>query len=113
MGAAAARLGKRIAIVDADMPMANLGLVLGLERPKVTLHEVLAGEADLSSAIYPGPEGMEIVPSGMSLEMLRKVKLSKMEEVVKVLARGKDAVLIDSPSGLGRDAISPLKRRRR
>ena len=109
LGAAAARLGKRVTIIDADMPMANLGLVLGLERPKVTLHEVLAGEAEISDAIYPGPEGMEIVPSGMSLEMLRKVKLSQMEEVVKVLARGKDAVLIDSPSGLGRDAIFAMK----
>ena len=31
------------------------------------------------------------------------------EEVVKVLAKGKDALLIDSPSGLGRDAIFAIK----
>ncbi len=109
LGAAAARLGRMIAIIDADMPMANLGLVLGLERPKITLHEVLAGEARIEKAVYPGPEGMDIVPSGMSLEMLQKVKLGAMEEVVNTLANGKDAVLIDCPSGLGRDAIFAIK----
>lgn len=109
LGTAAAQLGRKIVIVDADMPMANLGLMLGLETKKATLHEVLAGEAKISQAIYAGPEGVKVVPSGMSLNGLRKVKPGFMEEAIKQLAKSAEFVLIDGPSGLGRDALLALR----
>jgi septum site-determining protein MinD len=58
LGTALALLGKRTIILDADIGMANLGLVLGLEKSKITLHEVLAGKADISQAIYELPTGL-------------------------------------------------------
>jgi septum site-determining protein MinD len=109
LGTAAAQLGKKTVILDADIPMANLGLMLGLETKKATLHEVLAGEAKISRAIYNGPGGVKVVPSGMSLDGLRKIKPGLMEEVVKSLAKRAEIVLIDGPSGLGRDALSALR----
>ncbi len=109
LGTAAAKLGKKTLILDADIPMANLGLVLGIESQKATLHEVLAGEAKPTKAIYTGPEGVKIVPSGMSLNGLRRVRLSRMSKVVKSLARRRDILLIDGPSGLGHDAVLALK----
>ncbi|MHC1595543.1 MAG: nucleotide-binding protein, partial [Candidatus Syntropharchaeales archaeon] len=37
LGTALSALGKRVVILDADIGMANLGLVMGLEKHAVTL----------------------------------------------------------------------------
>ena len=42
LGTALAQLGKETYILDADVGMANIGILLGLENVPVTLHEVLA-----------------------------------------------------------------------
>lgn len=40
----------KVIMVDADVGMANMGLALGLEECPVTLHEVLAGKANVKDA---------------------------------------------------------------
>lgn len=108
LGVAIARLGRKVVLLDADITMANLALTLGLEGRKTTLHEVLAGEARLSRAIYEGPEGVRIVPSGISLNGIQRARLERLRKVVTELARKSKFLLIDAPSGLDRDAIMAL-----
>jgi septum site-determining protein MinD len=88
--------------------MANLGLILGLEGRKTTLHEVLAGEARLSKAIYDGPGGVKVVPSGISLNGIQRARLERLRKVVAELARQSKFLLIDAPSGLDKDTITAL-----
>ena len=108
LGTAIAQLGKRVTILDADITMANLGVMLGLEDQKITLHDVLAGEASISQVIYEGPAGMRIVPSSISLEGLRRTKLERLRKAVAGLAERSEILLIDSPAGLDRDAVTAL-----
>ena len=108
LGVAMARLGQKVVLLDADITMANLGLILGLEERKMTLHEVLAGEAKLSKAIYEGPEGVKVVPSGISLNGIQRARLERLRKVVTELARKSKFLLIDAPSGLDRDTITAL-----
>lgn len=103
-----AQLGHKVILLDADITMANLSIILGLGRQKTTLHEVLAGEAGLSKAIYDGPHGVRVVPSGISLNGIQRVRLDRLKKVVDDLARKSEFLLIDAPSGLGRDAIVAL-----
>jgi len=108
LGVAMAQLGQKVVLLDADITMANLALMLGLEGQKTTLHDVLAGEARLSKAIYDGPQGVRVVPSGISLNGIRRARLERLRKVVAGLARKSKFVLIDAPSGLDRDAIVAL-----
>ncbi len=108
LGVAIAQLGKKIVLLDADITMANLALILGLGGQKTTLHEVLAGEARLSKAIYDGPQGVRVVPSGISLNGIQRARLGRLRKVVADLARKFKFILIDAPSGLDRDAIVAL-----
>ena len=61
-----AMMGKKTAIIDADLAMANLGLAFGLQDMPITLHEVLAGKAPISKAIPDDlkkrENAMKIVP---------------------------------------------------
>jgi septum site-determining protein MinD len=108
LGTSLAMLGKKTIIVDADIGMANLGLLLGLEKSKITLHEVLSGEAEIKDAIYDGPSGLKVVPCGLSLKGFQKSNPDKLKQVISNVADGMDYVLIDAPAGISRDGIIPL-----
>jgi septum site-determining protein MinD len=108
VGVALASLGKSVAILDADIRMANLGLITGQERHKTTLHEVLAGEAPASAAVYEGPAGLKIIPCGVSMEGIRRAKIQNLKKVVQEISPQFEFLLIDSPSGLDADAITAL-----
>ncbi len=108
LGTSLAMLGKKTVIVDADIGMANLGLLLGLEKSKITLHEVLSGEAEIKDAIYIGPSGLKVVPSGLSLKGFQKSNPDRLKQVISILSDGMDYVLIDAPAGISRDGIIPL-----
>ena len=90
LGTALALLDKQTIIIDADIGMANLGLLLGLERCNVTLHEVLSGTAQVKDAIYEGPGGVKVVPSGISLQGFQNSNPEKLEEVMITLIEGID-----------------------
>ncbi len=106
---AASRLGKDVVLVDADISMADLALSLGLEMDRSTLHDVLASDAELSDAIYSGPEGVKVVTAGVSLHELRKAEPGNLVNIVDELSEIFDLVLIDSPSGLGKAALTSLR----
>lgn len=108
LGTSLAMLGKKTIIVDADIGMANLGLLLGLEKSKITLHEVLSGEAEIKDAIYEGPSGLKVVPCGLSLKGFQKSNPERLKKVISVLTNGMDFVLIDAPAGISRDGLMPL-----
>jgi septum site-determining protein MinD len=108
LGTALAMLGKKTIVLDADIGMANLGLLLGLERSKITLHEVLSGNAKINEAIYEGPAGLKVVPSGLSLKGFQKSNPDRLIEVMTALIDGMDYVLIDAPAGISKDGVIPL-----
>ncbi len=108
LGTALALLGKKTIILDADIGMANLGLLLGLEKCKITLHEVLSGSAKINEAIYDGPGGLKVVPSGLSLRGFQNCNPDRLREVMSAIVEGMDFVLIDAPAGISKDGVIPL-----
>ena len=108
IGTALAMLGKKTIIMDADIGMANMGLIIGLENSPITLHEVLGGKADIDQAIYEGPCGLKVVPSGISLQGFQNSDPEVLRDVMVKLIDGADFMLIDAPAGISKDAIIPM-----
>lgn len=108
LGTSLAKFGKRTCIMDADIGMANLGLSIGLDSVPVTLHEVLAGKASIHDAIYDGPAGVQVVPSGISLQGFQQADPEALRDVLKELVTRLDYLLIDAPAGISRDGVVPL-----
>lgn len=108
LGTALALMGKKTVVLDADIGMANLGLLIGLERCKITLHEVMSGSATIKEAIYDGPGGLKVVPSGLSLKGFQKSNPDILKDVMSTLVEGMDFMLIDAPAGISRDGVIPL-----
>ena len=108
LGVALAKMGKEVIVLDADITLANLELILGMEGLPVTLQNVLAGEASTEDAIYTGPAGVKIIPAGISLEGLRKANPDRLEEVLLSLLDMAEFIILDAPAGLEKSAIVAL-----
>lgn len=108
LGVALSIYGEETIVLDADVAMANLELILGMEGKSITLHDVLSGEASIEDAIYEGPGGVKVIPAGISLEGLRKIRFDRLEEALSILVENADILLIDAPAGLEKDALSAL-----
>lgn len=100
LGILLSQAGKKTVVVDADVSMANLGIMLGVERAPISLHNVLMGESDIMDAVYEGPAKMKYVPSGLSIERVKKIDFKNFSGAISELEASFDYVLIDSPPGL-------------
>jgi septum site-determining protein MinD len=107
LGVALAAAGSRVAVVDADLGMPNLGRMLGLSPDGPTIHDVLAGEADPLEAVYEGPLGVGVVPGSADLDHYVKADPRTLRTVVDALD-DYDVVLVDTGAGLSHDTVLPL-----
>lgn len=108
LGISLAHLGKKTAMVDADLDMANLEIVLGMEGKPITLHDVLYGEANIEDATYKARDNLYFVPAGVSPARFKRVDPEKLVKAIKKLEKENDIVILDCPAGIGRDTIACL-----
>jgi septum site-determining protein MinD len=94
--------------MDADIGMANVGLLLGLQDAPITLHEILAGKGTLNEAIYEGPAGLKVIPSGLSLQGFQQADPERIRDVMSELIKRCEFLLIDAPAGISKDGVVPL-----
>ncbi len=108
IGIALAQQGFAVCLVDADIAMANLSLLLGMQSSPITLQDVLLGEASIEDAMYDGPAGVKFIPSGLSLESYRRVDSERLESVIRSVKSRYDFVLLDAPAGIEKNVLAAL-----
>jgi septum site-determining protein MinD len=108
LGVALSQAGLRVLLVDADVAMANLSLILGMQSSPITLHDVLLGESTINDAVYDGPGRVFFVPSGLSLEAYRRVDSERLESVIKGIQENYDFILIDAPAGIEKNVMAAI-----
>jgi septum site-determining protein MinD len=102
LGAALAKRGKRVVLVDADIGLRNLDLVLGIEKRIVfDLVEVVEGRCQLRQALIKDKrlENLSILPAAQTRDKTAVSEL-QMADVVTQLGELCDFVLIDCPAGI-------------
>jgi len=102
LGTALAALGKKVAVVDADIGLRNLDVVLGLENRIVyDLVDVIEGRARLKQALIRDkrfPE-LSLLPAAQTRDK-NAVNPEQMTDLSQQLAQDFDFVIIDSPAGI-------------
>lgn len=104
---ALANQGLSVLVLDADMGLANVDVLLGLQA-KGTLHDVLKGTLSLDDILLKGPGGITIIPAASGVEEIQALraeeKMFLLEEIERV-AHTFDYLLIDTPAGIGSDVM--------
>ena len=103
-----AGMGRRVALMDADLGLANIDVLLGL-RPKQNLEDVLAGECSLDDIMLTGPGGIRIIPASSGTQ--RMTMLGAMEHAGLIHAFSEisnqiDVLVIDTAAGISDSVVS-------
>jgi flagellar biosynthesis protein FlhG len=102
VAAALARRGEKVLVLDADLGLANLDVVLNLY-PKLTLHDVFTGKAQLEDAILPAPGGFSVLLAGSGLVEYSRLTPEVREQllgVIQKVAPRFDRILLDTGAGI-------------
>ena len=102
VAAALTRLGERVLVLDADLGLANLDVVLNLY-PKITLHDVFTGKAELVDAILPAPGGFSVLLAGSGLVEYSRLTPEVRDQllgVIQKVAPRYDRILLDTGAGI-------------
>ncbi|ELY53397.1 cell division ATPase MinD, partial [Natronolimnohabitans innermongolicus] len=108
LGTALAEAGERVAIVDADLGMANLAGFVSLSPDSTTLHDVLAGDESIDDATYQITDNIVAVPSGTSLNEYAETSPEELRDVVSHLREAFDYVFLDVGAGVSHETVLPL-----
>jgi flagellar biosynthesis protein FlhG len=107
LGLALQQRGRRVIILDADLGLANVDTLLGLN-PGATLRNVLRGECDIRDALVTGPAGLQVVPAASGFEELTQLtqdqRLLLLEQVDR-LEGAFDVLLIDVGAGISSNVL--------
>ena len=102
LAAALSRQGLKVLVLDADLGLANLDVVLNLY-PKITLHDVFTGKAELEEAILPAPGGFSVLLAGSGLVEYSRLTPEVRDQLLTIFEAVKprfDVVLLDTGAGI-------------
>jgi flagellar biosynthesis protein FlhG len=103
-----AQSGEKVMLMDADMGLANIDVLLGLN-PGLNLSHVINGECSLEETIIEGPSGIKIVPASSGVAMMSDLTPAQNAGVIRSfseLTEPVDTLLIDTAAGLSDSVVS-------
>ncbi|MBF0178810.1 MAG: P-loop NTPase [Magnetococcales bacterium] len=98
-----ARQGLKVLLIDADLGLANIDVVLGLQQPDHTIQDVLDGRLTLDQVAMAGPEGITVLPatSGVAgLSALTEEQKLVLMDCIDNWNAEFDVVLVDTGAGI-------------
>jgi flagellar biosynthesis protein FlhG len=99
---ALAQLGRRVMLLDADLGLANVDVLLGLQ-PQSTLADVLHGRRGLAEVIVTGPAGIRVVPGASGLSDLADLDTTGQAGLINAfseLTEDLDVLVVDTAAGI-------------
>jgi septum site-determining protein MinD len=111
LGAALAKGGEKVVVVDFDVGLRNLDLVMGAERRVVyDLVNVIQGEAKLTQALIRDKrvETLYLLPASQTRDK-DNLTAEGVEKVIGALKSVFDWVICDSPAGIERGATLAMR----
>ncbi len=108
LGISLAQTGQRVAILDADMGLANVDILLGIY-PKFNLSHVLSGEKTLAEIMLEGPAGIKVIPGASGIQKM--AELSPTEQAAMIHAFSEidqelDILIVDTAAGISASVVN-------
>ena len=107
LAVAAARQGRKVLIMDADLALGNVDILLGLT-PQYTIEDVLSGQRRLEEVLVTGPEGIRLLPAtsgGQAFTQLTHDQQLHLQSAFLQLASPPDLLLIDCAAGISANVL--------
>lgn len=105
LGAALAQRGRSVMLLDADLGLANIDVLLGLN-PAANLSHVLDGTHTLDQIVVDGPEGLLIVPASSGVARMAELSVAEQVGIIRAFSefgRELDYLIVDVAAGINPD----------
>jgi flagellar biosynthesis protein FlhG len=94
--------GANVMLLDADLGLANVDVLLGLQ-PRFNLSHVASGVSDLDSTIIRGPNNVRIVPASSGSFSMVDLPMASQAAIIQAfssLAEQPDVLVVDTAAGI-------------
>ena len=105
---ALAQKGNKVILLDADLGLANVEVLLGLNS-LYNLQHVVEGERTMPQILVDGPAGIQVVPGSSGLAKLADINEQGRQNALKglrTLQDRADFIIIDTMAGISQNAVS-------
>jgi len=102
LAVALSRKKRHVMLLDADLGLANIDVLLGLQ-PCFNLSHVVSGDVDLESTIVRGPQGVRIIPASSGsfvMTDLSDVSQAAIIQAFSNLADQPEILIVDTAAGI-------------
>ena len=111
LAAALAQTGQQVMLMDADLGLANVDVLLGLE-PAFDLQHVISGEKSLDEIIVEGPLGIHVIPASSGVERMAELTPVEHASLISAFSDLKqpiDVLIVDTAAGIADGVVSFAK----
>jgi flagellar biosynthesis protein FlhG len=108
LGVSLAKSGRKVALLDADMGLANVDILLGMH-PKFNISHVLKGQKTLADITEVGPEGLLVIPASSGLQHMSELNNIEQAAIVHAfsdLNQGLDVLIVDTAAGISGSVVN-------
>ncbi len=108
LGVALSQLGRRVALLDADMGLANVDILLGLS-PQYNLSHVLKSEKSLQDIMLSGPAGLKVFPASSGVQQMAELSNIEQAGVIRAfseLDHHLDVLIVDTAAGISSSVVN-------
>ncbi len=108
LAVALAQDGRQVMLMDADLGLANVDVLLGLQ-PRYNLSQVLLGRMGLEDILVQGPAGITIVPAASGIARMADLAPAEHVGIIRAfseLNRPIDSLVVDTAAGMHDSVLS-------
>ena len=108
---ALANLRRRVVLMDADLGLANVDVLLGLQA-KHNLADVLDGSYTLKDVLLNGPGGIKVVPASSGVQQMASLSSQEHASLIHAfseLSDQMDVLVVDTAAGISDTVVSFVK----
>lgn len=107
LAAHAAAAGQKVLLIDADLGLANVDVMLGLNASG-TMQDLLTGEIAMNDLIMRSSYGFDVLPGGSGIYELTNLNVAEQQTILDTLRDAGseyDLILIDTAAGIGENVL--------
>lgn len=108
LAVALAQRGKNVLLLDADLGLANVDIMLGLNA-QYNLSHVVQGLCHLTDIVLQGPKGIKVIPASSGTEYMTQLSPAEHAGIIDAfneLSDEADYMIIDTAAGISDSVLS-------
>ncbi|MDT0633367.1 MAG: MinD/ParA family protein [Salinisphaeraceae bacterium] len=102
------RQGQRVMLMDADLGLANIDVLLGLQ-PTYNLAHLMEGRVGLADILLEGPMGLKVVPAASGRQRMAELDRAQLVGLVQAFSEFSDdldTLVVDTAAGISGSVVT-------